>query len=524
MKKNLKENSKRKVQNSESIFDAYETHSGCIDCDNSTDLKMKTTTPDRKSKSKKMMSESRKNTNNFTKLLLATVIILTTTNEKYHSVHASSYGSWHNKGWYDFKTYSPITWGIESYPHNRIISYEKLCTAFNRAFDAWSTIANLTFSEINYGQSLVCNTNYNLRYNQYRRPVIKIKFVRRNHGDNYPFDGRSNQLAHAFYPTNSDALGGDMHFDLDEIWTLDENRWEGTDLFYVAVHELGHALGLKHNSDPNSIMYVRYKSLDTSVDDLFTYDDRLNIQKLYGVKNYEQRYQTNRIREEMENHKSVRVNKAKSGRPSTYEVIDRKYANRKKYLNQQRRRKYLRKKNLSYKRKLCTEDIYDAAGFVDNKFWVFMDKTIYIISPGGKNHQVASIKKYLPDFRSGSRVNDFFETQPFYDKYGNYIDGYIYLISGEMMYKFTKHEDYKQRRLVAGWPKNMRDLYKNGDTQIVGSTFWEKSKTVYLFDSNDQYYRFMPATDTFIRQVTNKNRGYRRTYPMSFRKVLGLGF
>uniref|UniRef100_A0A915L391 Peptidase metallopeptidase domain-containing protein n=1 Tax=Romanomermis culicivorax TaxID=13658 RepID=A0A915L391_ROMCU len=75
-------------------------------------------------------------------------------------------------------------------------------------------------------------------------------------------------IAHAFYPRS-----GQIHFDDDEWWTAPikflnkeerhyhDPRWnsDSTNLLAVAVHEIGHALGLPHNNaDRNSIMFPYY--------------------------------------------------------------------------------------------------------------------------------------------------------------------------------------------------------------------------------------------------------------------------
>lgn len=69
---------------------------------------------------------------------------------------------------------------------------------------------------------------------------IDIRFEKGDHGDGFPFDGPGNVLAH--------ALKEFVHFDDDETWKTTSDG-VGTSLFKVAVHEIGHALGLSHSSE-----------------------------------------------------------------------------------------------------------------------------------------------------------------------------------------------------------------------------------------------------------------------------------
>uniref|UniRef100_A0A9J8AAB6 72 kDa type IV collagenase n=1 Tax=Cyprinus carpio carpio TaxID=630221 RepID=A0A9J8AAB6_CYPCA len=89
--------------------------------------------------------------------------------------------------------------------HTPDLDEETIDDAFYRAFKVWSDVTPLKFTRIMDGEA-----------------DIMVNFGRNEHGDGYPFDGKDGLLAHAFAP--GPGIGGDSHFDDDELWTLGEGQ------------------------------------------------------------------------------------------------------------------------------------------------------------------------------------------------------------------------------------------------------------------------------------------------------------
>lgn len=105
-----------------------------------------------------------------------------------------------------------------------------------------------------------------------------------------PFDGIGGELAHSW-------AAGDVHFDDDENYRRDTELHQGVtsstpatavsdsaiSLQKLAVHEVGHVLGLLHNDRRQSIMYPIYVSPSSHEDFELVREDRLAVQQIYGV-------------------------------------------------------------------------------------------------------------------------------------------------------------------------------------------------------------------------------------------------
>ncbi|KAI3700806.1 hypothetical protein L2E82_45444 [Cichorium intybus] len=173
-------------------------------------------------------------------------------------IHMHTHNSIHTVSRYSFFPGSPkwsrgqLTYGFGPTFPTRFIA------PVDQAFGKWAAVSGyFTFSKAA----------------SYQGADLKISFERVDHGDGGAFNGSGGVLAHAFSPQD-----GRLHFDADENWSI--GAMPGFfDMESVAIHEIGHLLGLGHSQDRSAIMF---SSISSGVTKGLAADDIQGLRALYG--------------------------------------------------------------------------------------------------------------------------------------------------------------------------------------------------------------------------------------------------
>ncbi len=138
-------------------------------------------------------------------------------------------------------------------------------TIIRGAFADWDEVSGLTLAEVTGEADIV------------------VRWATGTFIEGYSFDGPGGYLAFGVLPTGTRGeFNGDIFFDDAENWVAAPTGAgypAEITLYSAAVHEIGHALGLRHSGHRSSVMYPRYRE---TLDGLGTADIEA-IQSLYGL-------------------------------------------------------------------------------------------------------------------------------------------------------------------------------------------------------------------------------------------------
>lgn len=251
---------------------------------------------------------------------------------------------------------------------------------------------------------------------------------------------------------------------------------DGINLYLVAVHEIGHALGLEHTNEKHSIMYPSYQLIKKR--DMLPEHDRIHIQYIYGAVSTTTRTPTTKKTTRStppttRTKVTTRATTKTTTRATTIRTTSRKSST-----------------SLPTKRRTTTQSTttrlplnqLPCGRFVDAAF-DFPDKTFHILDTG-------LVRRYLPDKKKwDARATQF---QYVYSRLPDRITGGAYNFGKNEIFIFSSTRVYRYKvRTSSHKIKYLRDdpLPTHLLSAVVGAIFYQdeihviKAKTLQSFHS-----------------------------------------
>lgn len=154
----------------------------------------------------------------------------------------------------------------DGYQFDRVLSEPVYQNLVREAFQAWEDVANIDFVEVADGPSSQLRLGWDA------------------------IDGAFGTVGQANWKARSDASydasgprfsinWAEIRFDTAENWNTAKSQQSGVEFFSVALHEIGHAIGLQHTDDANTVMYPSNSGIS-----VLSAGDIAGAQAVYGAR------------------------------------------------------------------------------------------------------------------------------------------------------------------------------------------------------------------------------------------------